>query len=272
MAGPLPSTRARAPGRSRAANRLTTAASEAVRVTVRLAGLRKIGQERSHHGFSRRVTVRGIDRHHAAQHRIESRGDLRADGPCRGRRRSVHRQVVERDLSRDRVKEGGAETEDVRPRIGRVGVAGLLGRHVTDGPQLHARPCQAFLAGEPRQTEIEQLGLPVGRHDHVRGLDVAVDELVPVRFDEGIGNLMRDVAREPDRQRRSRRRPLQVGARDQFHHEIGNARRIRPFGGLLAGVDGRHDVRVLELTDRAGFLEEAARACARFARVSGGGP
>ena len=72
---------------------------------------------------------------------------------------------------------------------------------------------------------------------------------------------MRDVAGEAERAAAAAaHRHFEVGSRHQFHHEVGNRGVIRPGRWLLAGVDGGHDIGMVQLTDRAGFLEERASA------------
>jgi hypothetical protein len=114
-----------------------------------------------------------------------------------------------------------------------------------------------LLARQPRQAEVEQLRLPVRGGDDVRRLDVAVDQPEPVRLDQRVGDLVGEGAGEADRQRLGRRGLLEVHARDQFHHEVRDGRGVRAAGRLLARVDGRDDVGVLQPPDGAGLDEEA---------------
>ncbi|QJW96573.1 hypothetical protein FTUN_4130 [Frigoriglobus tundricola] len=135
-------------------------------------------------------------------------------------------------------------------------VAGLLGGHVPDRAELRPGAGQALLARQPGQPEVEQLGLPVRRDQHVRRLQVAVDQAEPVRLDQRVRDLVGDVAREPDGQRGDRRGLLQVGARDQLHHEVRDGRTVDVAGRLLARVDRGDDVRVLEPPDGPRLEEE----------------
>ncbi len=79
---------------------------------------------------------------------------------------------------------------------------------------------------------------------------------MPVRFDQRVGDLVRDVAREPDRHRPRGGHHLEVSPGYQFHYEVRDGRAVWSRGRLFAGIDRGDDVRVLELADRARFLEE----------------
>ena len=96
---------------------------------------------------------------------------------------------------------------------------------------------------------------------HVLGLDVAVHDLALVRRAERA----RDLDRVGDRLR-DLERPLAADqllerlAVDVLEHDVGRARSpaiLAVLGGLLAGVDHRDDVRVVELRDRARLAAEA---------------
>ena len=67
---------------------------------------------------------------------------------------------------------------------------GLLRRHVGEGADDVPRPREHVLAEQPRDPEVRELGHAVAvgrrlRHDHVLGLDVAVDDPAPVGMREG---------------------------------------------------------------------------------------
>ena len=93
-----------------------------------------------------------------------------------------------------------------------------------------------------------------------------MDQAVPVGFDRRISHLMRDVAGEAERERGRGHRHFEVRSRHEFHHEVGNRGVIWPCRWFFAGVDGRHDIRMAQLTDRASFLEEASQRARTLVR------
>ena len=121
---------------------------------------------------------------------------------------------------------------------------GLLGCHVLEGADDIAGARQRQLVGEARDAEVGQLRrhITVGgtlEDDHVLGLDVAVHDAAFVGVIEGVGEHRADreqaAVAEPARAVvRRERAPL-----DQLGDEV-----VRAV--LLAGVEQRHDRRVLE--------------------------
>ena len=127
----------------------------------------------------------------------------------------------------------------------------LLGRHVGHGSHHHAvrgerdggrllvaaRLARARL--DARQAEVEDLGVPLLRHDHVVRLEVAVHD--PLRV--GGGERVRHLRAERQQALRRQRRPAEQGAEarplDELHHDV-VVRRRRPE------VVDRHDVGVVE--------------------------
>ncbi len=219
-------------------------------------GVRQEREQRPHRGLGGGVPLRRVGGHHPAEHRVQPRGHLGAKGAGAGRRAEGGHHVGERGLPGERVEERAAEAEHVGPRVHRVRVAGLLRGHVPDRAELRAGAGDLVLARQPGQPEVEQLRLPVRGDEDVRRLDVAVDEVEPVRLDERVGDLVRDLAGERDRQRRDGRDPLQVGAGDVLHHEVRHGRGVGPARRLLPGVDRGDDVRVLQPADGAHLQEE----------------
>ena len=197
--------------------------------------------------------------HHPADGRVEPRGHLRPHGPRRRRRRGEHRRIGVGRLARDRKEQRCTKAEDIRAGIDRVGVARLFGGHVAHRAELRAGARQSLLGRQAGEAEVEQLRLPIRSDDDVGRLDIAVDECVPMRLDQGIGDLVRHVAGEAQRQRPRGHSHLEVRPRDEFHHEVGDRRLIGTRDGFLARVDGCDDVRVLQSADRAGLLEETRR-------------
>ncbi len=122
---------------------------------------------------------------------------------------------------------------------------------------------EPHFARQPRKPEVEQLCLTLGRDEYVTRFDVAVNESEPVCFNERVSDLVRDVAREPDRQRSGGRGAFEIDAGNQFHHEVRDGRAVRPASGFFAGINGRDDVGVLQAADGA-LRRKIARVCAGF--------
>ncbi len=152
-------------------------------------------------------------------------GEARLDDAVQGRRRHRRdlvdrRRIVAEDRadqarlalareglpSRRHLVEHGAEREDVRARVG-LAAFELLRRHVLEGAE-HRAPLRQRLARlglrrqgrgsgkravpsrrlELRQTEVEELD-PALRQHHVAGLQVAMDDALPVRLVQRVGDL-----------------------------------------------------------------------------------
>ena len=112
-------------------------------------------------------------------------------------------------------------------------------------PGLPARLVEAA----PRQTEVEQLGLPVRRDHDVRGLQVAVHHVVIVRVRQRAGDL-RPVARHGLRgQASGRDQGIEGAALHELHRDEGAA------AGLADLVD-RADVRVVQARGGARLAQQ----------------
>ena len=137
----------------------------------------------------------------------------------------------------------------------------LFGRHVRHRADDHPGPCEPeggdVVAGtekvcvnRPRQPEVEDLHTAVVSHHHVRGFQIAVNDVFPMRRRKRVGQGNRDVE-EPRQREPVPRYPLVERAPlDELHsHE-------RNTTVFLDGEDG-HDVRVVERGDGASFPAEA---------------
>ncbi len=105
--------------------------------------------------------MRRIGGHHPAEDRVQPGWHVRPNRPRGWRPGGEHRQVVVGCLSGDREEERGPEAEHVRAGVYRVRVAGLLGSHESDRPELRAGAGQPLFARQPREPEVEQLRLSV---------------------------------------------------------------------------------------------------------------
>jgi len=150
-----------------------------------------------------------------------------------------------------------AQRPQVAARIGRLAKR-LLRRHVTDGTEHGHRPCQTGLADELRQAEIQNLDERLAGDQHVRRLDVAVDDPALVGFLQRLRNLDCIIERLVQLQGPVLNPLFQGLARvvshDQKHLAVGR---------LVDVVDGA-DVRVVER--RSGLcLDDEAFLCGTIA-------
>jgi hypothetical protein len=202
--------------------------------------------------------------------RVEARDRLRVfadDGGERlGGRRALERPRPGRHLEQDR-----SERELVAPEVGRL-ARGLLGRHVADRAEHHARPgdrsrhrgllrgLRVVQLGQLGEAEVEDLDVAVLRDHDVVGLEVAVLDPCRVRLGERVGHLHGDLERLARRELPAGQQVAQRAALDQLHRDPGDTR-------VLADVEHRDDVRVVERGGRARLLLEA-RAPAPGSRPS----
>ena len=110
-------------------------------------------------------------------------------------------------------------------------------------------PPTGAIAAALRQPKVQQLGALVRQHD-VAGLQVAVHDLAPMRFVQGVGDFG-GVAQDLVERERSPGEPLGQGLPVQIlHHEVVGAI-------LLADIEDRTDVRVAERGQGPRFALEA---------------
>ena len=95
--------------------------------------------------------------------------------------------------------------------------------------------------------------MAVGRHEDVLGLQVAVDDALPVRGRQALRNLARQVGRCPRRERPLAQRRRQRLAFEQLQDDVGDA-------AVHTHVEHLHHVRVVEGGRGPRFLLEALQA------------
>ncbi len=165
------------------------------------------------------------------------------------------RLAPERPPTRQHLEQQHTEAPDVGALVHRP-AASLLGRHVgggaEDDPRLGPRVRERRGLREVSRrsgggvtpeslgkAEVEHLDLAVGRDLDVRGLEVAVDDALLVRFPERLGDLPRKGERLVDGNR-SALQPLgQVLARDELHRqEVRLPSLRRPEGPVVPCDEG----------------------------------
>jgi hypothetical protein len=180
-----------------------------------------------------------------------------------GRHERRRRITAKRPLARRQLVQHDAEREEVGAMIQRL-VFDLFWRHVRHRADDDPRLCEpergdVVWGGEvvcvngPRQSEIEDLHMAFVGHHHIRGFEVAVDNLFPMRRRKRVGQRNRDVEEARLRQSAIRnhlaeRRPL-----DELHRHEGN---------IIVFLDGEDsdDVRVVQRSDGLGFPSEARQS------------
>ena len=210
-------------------------------------------------------------RHRARDDTVELLGQVLAHlRQPRRRARQVgvhHRDLgvpLERRPAGEALVEHAAERVDVGASVERQPLD-LLGRGVLDGADEDPRPRQVGRARLLRDAEVRQVHVLGGLGDQdVRGLDVAVDQVVVVGGVECARDLLEHVERAPDAQA-----PLppkeraQVGPVDVPHRDVEQTVGVAAVD--LACVVDRDDVRVVE-PGRALRLSHEPLAEARVVR------
>ena len=146
------------------------------------------------------VSALGIDVEAFLADPIKLGGD-RAVDPARRRRGSGIARLrepvgglgreVDRPSPAEQLEEDHAEAVDVAPLVGLVApAAGLLGAHVGRGADDRPVACQVRVeVGPPRQSEVGQVGTAMVVDDDVVRLQVAMEDLLPVRVVERVGQV-----------------------------------------------------------------------------------
>ena len=215
---------------------------------------RRLALQRRPRG-AREVAGRGVAlgrllRHRGADHGVERGGHRRVERARGGRRIAevrVHLRQLgvarERDAAGQRMEEDAAERVDVGARVGLL-AADLLGggevRRADELPRAGDPAGGRRVLGQPEVGEVRVLLALLG-DQHVRRLDVAVDQAAAVGGVERRADLPDDADRALRRQAAARRvdERAQVGALDEAHREVQHA-----VG--LAGLVDRHDVGVVD--------------------------
>ena len=104
---------------------------------------------------------------------------------------------------------------------------------------------------EPGQPHVENSQHAVGAQQQITRLDVAMDHSLPVSVSQGAGGLQNQIARRAEPKRAVPANDCrQVASFDEFHRQVPNA-------VLDAGIEGAHDVRMIELGRRLHFALKA---------------
>ena len=230
---------------------------------VAVAGHRVL--QRGGEGVGVLEALRGVLGHRPHDHRVERgrHGGVELAGRHRVLRdvleRDGHRRVaVERHAGRSAARRGGRRSSR-GPSGRRRGALGLLGREVLrrahDGAGLrHVRGAGA------RDAEVGDLRAALLVHDHVVGLDVAVDDPAPVRE----ARRLEDLDDEGDGEGRVERAVvadelLERAARQVLHRDV--------VGAVpLAAVEDADDVGVLQARRRSRPRGGSARRTRRRPR------
>ena len=119
-----------------------------------------------------------------------------------------------------------------------------------------------FALGQLGESEIQNLHAAVGRHEHVVGLQVAVDDALLMCRRQASRHLNRVLDGLADGQRPARETLPQCLPIEHLGDDVG--RRL-----VLADVEDREDVRMIERGGRAGFLLESLQAFRIAGHASG---
>ena len=221
--------------------------------------------------------------HHPCRHLRQFRRDILSQRRQRQRRflsmsfeLRNHIVRLKRRLAGQQEMQRAAEAINIRANVRRMRVLGLLRRDVIRRPH-HAADCgevcgvrvvaavarlrgvvsitrvlanaatECRLRDEPRQSEIQNPHLPLGREHQVVRLDVAMDHPLLVSVLQPLCRLSDALARFGDRHRPAMlHNTREVGSLDELHHEEVNVAR-------LLGVVGRDDVGMSQLRRRLHF-------------------
>ena len=200
-----------------------------------------------------RVASRGVLGHRGARDRGELGRDLgRVLARLRVERRDEHLMEVlslVRRLAGEHLVQRGPEQEDIGARIDLRGIGGHhLRRHV--GRRAHQLGLRVVSAEPKRDAPVGQVHVPVGSHQHVVGLDVAVDHPL----------LVREMERSRDRHQHVEVELELAGGRGE---DAGPAGVL----GVLEELRPRHAVDALHHEDEAPVLVEPHRVHGHHVRV-----
>ncbi|MCO5165043.1 MAG: hypothetical protein M9894_01580 [Planctomycetes bacterium] len=161
--------------------------------------------------------------------------------------------AVEGEGAGDAAEERDPQRVEVGPRVELLERHGLLGGHVVGRAQERADGDRAGLVQALGEAEVDQLGRPVVADQDVRGLQVAVDEVVLLEAGDRLGHA------EAHRQGLRLGEPavlaqqvLDRRAVDQLEGDV-----VLPGRGAAADVDERRHVGVPQGGRRLGLAQEA---------------
>ena len=163
--------------------------------------------------------------------------------------------------SGEHLVEQRAKGKDVAAMIGGL-AAHLLRRHVPGGPEHqawrrhgkrgHGR-CVPVGRYEPGDAEVQDLGAPLGSHEDVVGLQIAMDDPLLVRGGQAGRDLHGQIAGSPWRQRSAREERAQGLAFEQLRHDVRHV-------AVDVHVEDDDDPGVVEGGGGPGLLREPGQA------------
>ena len=165
-----------------------------------------------------------------------------------------------RQAAGEQLEQHHAERIQVRASVD-AAAGHLLGRHERRRAEHHAGSGAARV-GDARDPEVGHLH-GVGRQvdHHVGRLDVAVHDPLAVRIGQRLGDACDDAQHHRHRQQlRLLRVALQVVAFQELHRDVGEVL-------VLAGIEDRHDVAMLQSPRRLGLAEETFARLGEFGAV-----
>ena len=190
-------------------------------------------------------------------------------GPKLGWRRRMHVKDLTEDLDRvaaferpaggQALEQDRAQRKQIAPAIERP-LLHLLGGHVAGradervlvgqrNARVGLRRERVAAGDELGDAEVEQLGLPGGRDDHVLGLEIPVDDASSVGGRQGVGDMPAELKRLAHRHRSPRQPGRERLALDVLQDDVGATVGIDAdvVDGTDAGVvDGRDGPSLLE--------------------------